>query len=176
MSRTWLVYEPLNPEQGQEHGTVSFEAQRHAEAVAWLQEYAYGEIVVWREQVAPGHYRYAVANHRTLDIAGVATIIRRDVLANFDPDALAAWDAAKPVADQRRGPKPTVEFDGKRYACRRWNIDVPDLTAMPRLQALVWLNQNTVPRGHTRVARVNLAGYAAAANVVIGGRAHRLGE
>lgn len=99
MSRTWLVYEPPTSDQGQEHGTVSFEAMRRAEAVAWLQENAYGEIVVWREQVAPGHYRYAVANHRTLDIPGVATIIRRDVLQRVDAAALTAWDAAKPGAD-----------------------------------------------------------------------------
>lgn len=173
MTPTWLVHGPYDRKSGDAPGTVSFEAHRRAETVAWVQQHAYGEIVVWRQHIAPGHYRYAVANHRTRDVPGVATIIRRDVLANFDPEALAAWDAAKPVADRRRGPKPTVEFDGKRYACRRWNLDIPDLTAMPRLHALVWLNQNTVPRGHTRVARVNLAGYAAAANVVIGGNARR---
>jgi hypothetical protein len=46
-----------------------------------------------------------------------------------------------------RGPKPTVTYDGRTYTCRRWKVQIPDLEAMTRLEAHVWLLQNTVPTG-----------------------------
>ncbi|MDX1887926.1 hypothetical protein [Mycolicibacterium sp. 120270] len=58
-----------------------------------------------------------------------------------------------------RGPKPVVEYEGQTYTARRYGVDVPDLYAMTRLQALVWLNQNTYKRGHsTKTPTPNLAG------------------
>lgn len=60
---------------------------------------------------------------------------------------------------QKRGPKPTVEYDGKVYSCRSYNVEIPDLSAMTRTGALVWLNQHTVKRGHsTKPPAPNLAG------------------
>ena len=60
----------------------------------------------------------------------------------------------------KRGPKPTVEYEGVTYSCRRYNVEIPDLTAMTRIEALVWLNQNTVKRGYSRDPGVNLYGIA----------------
>jgi hypothetical protein len=60
---------------------------------------------------------------------------------------------------RKRGPKPRVEYDGKVYSCRSYNVEIPDLTAMSRTAALVWLIQNTVKRGHsTTPPAPNLAG------------------
>jgi hypothetical protein len=56
-------------------------------------------------------------------------------------------------------PKPQVVYDDRIYSCRRYDADIPDLAAMPRLDALVWLNQNTTKRGHSnKPAAPNLAG------------------
>lgn len=47
------------------------------------------------------------------------------------------------VTNNRRGPKPVVEYGGQIYSARKYDIEVPDLDSMSRLEALVWLNQNT---------------------------------
>jgi hypothetical protein len=47
----------------------------------------------------------------------------------------------------RRGPKPRVTYNGRTYTCRAWKVEIPDLDAMDRTGALVWLNQNTTPTG-----------------------------
>lgn len=59
-----------------------------------------------------------------------------------------------------RGPKPVVEYDGRTYTCKRWKVEIPDLVAMDRTGALIWLNQNTIPtgRGIRTPARPNLGG------------------
>lgn len=49
-----------------------------------------------------------------------------------------------------RGPKPTVKYDGKTYTCKAWKVEIPDLDAMDRTGALIWLLRNTVPRGYSR--------------------------
>jgi hypothetical protein len=49
-----------------------------------------------------------------------------------------------------RGPKPRITYDGKTYTARRWSVEIPDLAAMDRLAALVWLAQNTTPTGYSR--------------------------
>ncbi len=44
-------------------------------------------------------------------------------------------------------PMPTVTYDGTTYKLRSRGTAIPDLDAMPRLHALVWINQNTTRRG-----------------------------
>lgn len=62
-------------------------------------------------------------------------------------------------SNRRRGPKPKVEYDGQVYSCRSYNVEIPDLAAMTRTAALLWLIQNTVKRGHsTKPPAPNLAG------------------
>ncbi|RIS70550.1 hypothetical protein D2E54_24370 [Mycobacteroides abscessus] len=63
------------------------------------------------------------------------------------------------VTNNRRGPKPVVEYGGQIYSARKYDIEVPDLDSMSRLEALVWLNQNTCKRGHsTKAPEPNLRG------------------
>lgn len=50
----------------------------------------------------------------------------------------------------KRGPKPRVEFDGKIYSCRCWNVEIPDLTNMNRFEALSWICRETTPTGWSR--------------------------
>lgn len=50
----------------------------------------------------------------------------------------------------KRGPKPQVEYDGKTYSCRCWNVEIPDLSAMDRFDALQWLCRETTPRGYSK--------------------------
>jgi hypothetical protein len=57
----------------------------------------------------------------------------------------------------KRGPKPIVEYDGKSYTTRKWNIEIPDLNAMTSTEALVWLVRNTTPRGYSKY-KPNLSG------------------
>lgn len=47
----------------------------------------------------------------------------------------------------KRGPKPRVEYDGKTYTARAWHVDIPDLNAMTRTAALLWIMRNTIPTG-----------------------------
>lgn len=58
---------------------------------------------------------------------------------------------------QKRGPKRTVEFNGRTYSVRSDSIEIPDLAGMERLAALMWLNANTYASGYS-VPKVNLRG------------------
>lgn len=55
-----------------------------------------------------------------------------------------------------RNPLPEVQYGGIAYKVRSRKIAIPDLGALPRMAALVWLNQNTVPRGRSRKVEVVL--------------------
>lgn len=46
--------------------------------------------------------------------------------------------------------KRTATFDGCTYRVRSDRIEIPDLEAMPRIEALVWINQNTYRRGYSQ--------------------------
>jgi hypothetical protein len=58
-------------------------------------------------------------------------------------------------------PRRTVTFDGQMYKVRSTKVEIPDLAAMTRIEALVWLNQNTYRRGYSK-ARSPLEGMGAA--------------
>lgn len=45
---------------------------------------------------------------------------------------------------------PTVEYQGQIYKLRKRKVDVPDLAAMSGLEALIWINKNTIPRGYQK--------------------------
>jgi hypothetical protein len=49
---------------------------------------------------------------------------------------------------------PTVVYNGKVYKVRSRKTEIPDLDAMDRTAALIWLLRNTYPRGtnHRRPA------------------------
>ena len=47
-----------------------------------------------------------------------------------------------------KNPMPTVTFDGKSYSLRVRLIDVPDLSKMDRIGALIWMAANTTRRGY----------------------------
>jgi hypothetical protein len=49
-----------------------------------------------------------------------------------------------------KNPKREVEWNGKHYKVKSNKIEIPDLAAMPRISALLWLNTNTYPRGHSK--------------------------
>lgn len=55
---------------------------------------------------------------------------------------------------RRRGPMPTVEYNGKVYKVRSRKTEIPDLAAMDSIPALMWLLRNTTPKGtnHRRPA------------------------
>jgi hypothetical protein len=55
-------------------------------------------------------------------------------------------------------PKPTVEYDGQTYKVRSHATEIPDLEAMNRLGALIWLNRNTHAKGRSNVKPNPLAG------------------
>jgi hypothetical protein len=57
------------------------------------------------------------------------------------------------------GHKRLVTYDGIAYKVRSGKAEIPDLAAMDRMAALIWLNQNTYARGtnHRRPAP-NIAG------------------
>lgn len=63
-----------------------------------------------------------------------------------------------------RNPKPTVTFNGSTYSLRSRKTQVPDLAAMPRIEALLWLCRNTSPRGYQR-ATSPLAGFGGVISV-----------
>lgn len=50
-----------------------------------------------------------------------------------------------------KGPMPAVEFDGTVSVLRSRKTVIPDLSAMPRIEALQWLIRYTYPRGYSRV-------------------------
>lgn len=52
--------------------------------------------------------------------------------------------------------RPTVTYEGKTYSLRSTKTDIPDLDAMSRMGALVWLNRYTVARGYSRRTSVAL--------------------
>lgn len=54
------------------------------------------------------------------------------------------------TARRPRGPMPTVTYDGNTYKLRSRQTTIPDLAAMRRIEALVWLNRNTTPRGYSK--------------------------
>ena len=51
-----------------------------------------------------------------------------------------------------RKPFPSITFEGKVYKLKRHNLEVPKLEEMERMAALMWLNQNTWPRGYQKPA------------------------
>lgn len=61
--------------------------------------------------------------------------------------------------------KREVEFDGTFYRVRSNTVDLPDLKAMNRFDALIWLNRHTYARGHSTKSNVNLRGYSGAVTV-----------
>lgn len=63
----------------------------------------------------------------------------------------------------RRGPKPIVEFEDRCYSARSYKVEIPDLAAMKRIDALLWLCQNTYPTGYSRPNP--LAGFGGAISV-----------
>lgn len=67
----------------------------------------------------------------------------------------------------KRGPKPTVEYDGRVYACRRYTVEIPDLASMSRIAALMWLNRETVARGYSRRPANPLAGLGEAIDLKV---------
>lgn len=71
----------------------------------------------------------------------------------------ATWRAAVDRHRKHTGPKPTVTYDGKTYTVRSYSTEIPDLEAMTRTAALVWLNGNTYATGRgTRTKPNPLAG------------------
>ncbi len=63
-----------------------------------------------------------------------------------------------------RNPKPTITFNGSIYSLRSRKTEIPDLAAMPRIEALLWLCQNTTSRGYQRAPSL-LAGFGGAASI-----------
>ena len=59
-----------------------------------------------------------------------------------------------------RGPKRYVQWNGASYAVRSSRIEIPDLSAMPRFEALKWLINHTHARGYQKPNP--LAGYGGA--------------
>ena len=51
---------------------------------------------------------------------------------------------------QSKAPMPTVEYRGSIYKLRSRKTVVPNLDAMDELSALIWINQNTTPRGYQK--------------------------
>ena len=49
-----------------------------------------------------------------------------------------------------RGPMPTVTFDGRTMKVRSRSTEIPDLAAMPRMEAIVWLLRHTYPAGYSK--------------------------
>lgn len=68
------------------------------------------------------------------------------------------------VRSKRHAAKPAreVEWNGKFYKVRG-NVEIPDLLALPRFTALMWLNTHTYARGYSKPNP--LAGFAGAIEV-----------
>ena len=47
-------------------------------------------------------------------------------------------------------PKREVEWNGRYYKVKSNKIEIPDLRAMERFAALIWLNTHTYPRGYSK--------------------------
>jgi len=92
------------------------------------------------------------------------TAERFDVALYWD-EIQDGWSEEKePMKAAPRNPKPTVTFNGQTYSLRSRKTAVPDLAGMPRIAALLWLCQNTVPRGYHKAPN-SLAGFAGAISV-----------
>jgi hypothetical protein len=64
--------------------------------------------------------------------------------------------------------KRTVTYDNRTYKVRKDSIAIPDLGAMERMAALIWLNQETYTAGAgTRSRPVNLTGLGDAISVIV---------
>lgn len=61
-----------------------------------------------------------------------------------------------------RGPRPRVTYGGRVYVVRSARVEIPDLNALPRFDALIWLNRHVYPTGYSRVAPNPLAGLGGA--------------
>lgn len=48
----------------------------------------------------------------------------------------------------KKGPMPTVTYEGETYKLKSHKTQIPNLLGMERLAALVWLQRNTWPRGY----------------------------
>ena len=66
--------------------------------------------------------------------------------------ARAAWheESFKRMQQAAARKKPTVAYDGNTYTVRSRRTEIPDLAAMDRMAALVWLNQNTYAKVNHR--------------------------
>lgn len=64
---------------------------------------------------------------------------------------------------RRRRPKRDVVWDGRTYKVRSDKIEIPDLAALPRFEALLWLVANTYATGYSKPNP--LAGLGGAINV-----------
>jgi hypothetical protein len=56
--------------------------------------------------------------------------------------------------------KRQIEFGGRTYKVRSNKIEIPDLSSMPRIAALLWLNSHTYATGTNYRAPNPLAGLA----------------
>lgn len=64
--------------------------------------------------------------------------------------------------------KPAVTYDGKTYKVKSRKTPIPDLAAMDRMAALIWLNEHTYPRGNGLRTKPNpLAGLGDAIKLTI---------
>ena len=64
--------------------------------------------------------------------------------------------------------KRSVTYDGKTYKVRKDSIEIPDLDAMERTTALIWLNQETYASGAgTRSRPLSLQGLGDAINLTV---------
>lgn len=59
-----------------------------------------------------------------------------------------------------RRPRREVEFGGRYYKVKSNSVEVPNLAGLPRIDALLWLNEFTYARGFSRPNP--LAGFAGA--------------
>jgi hypothetical protein len=51
-----------------------------------------------------------------------------------------------------KNPMPTVTHNGNTYKLRSRKIEIPNFDTMTELEALIWINRNTFPRGRQRAA------------------------
>jgi len=126
-----------------------------------------------RGEVVAGHTRAGVHGSDRADApgqAGAPAGAGERVRGTDQGHPASSGAAVDPTAASRmpgengraRGPRQVVIYAGKTYTCRTWSTVVPDLESLPVLHALVWLNQNTTPKGTSgRPAAPNLSGYLA---------------
>lgn len=73
------------------------------------------------------------------------------------------WTRETDMHAASRKPKREVEWDGRFYKVRKSKIEIPDLKAMSRIAAILWLCRETYPTGYSRPNP--LAGFAGAISV-----------